>query len=230
MKPSPRQMELTAELVAKTHRIELDEGPRPDRQQMDDEDYRDFTNQLLAELGGAPLRVFAYGSLIWKPEFEFVKQNSATLKGWHRSFCMKIERWRGTRAMPGLMMALDTGGSCEGIIYELPHDDYIGQLEKLLRREMTNKPPTNFPKILEIASESETIRVLTFTASRGGYSYQGELPLPEVAAILAQAAGHWGSGAEYLYNTVSHLEQLGIHDDNLWKLQRLVAMEIKKTS
>jgi glutathione-specific gamma-glutamylcyclotransferase len=220
-------LDLTAELIAKIQRTELDEGPRPDREQMNDADYRQYTEQLLDELGEKSLCVFAYGSLIWKPEFEFIKQSHATLNNWHRSFCMKIERWRGTRAQPGLMMALDKGGSCDGIIYELPHHDNFRQLERLLRREMTNKPPTNMPMILEADAGGKTIRTLTFIANQAGPSYRGVLPLSEVAYLLARAAGHWGTGAEYLYNTVSHLNQLGIHDENLWQLQKLVAAEIK---
>ena len=38
--------------------------------------------------------------------------------------------------------------------------------------------------------------------------------------------GHGGSCAEYLYNTVMHLEERGIHDRNLWRLQQLVAERI----
>lgn len=52
-------------------------------------------------------------------------------------------------------------------------------------------------------------------------------PLEKVAWVLARACGHVGSGAEYLYNTVSHLETFGIHDRNLWRLQELVAEEIR---
>ena len=73
----------------------------------------------------------------------------ATLSGWHRSFCLHIERWRGTRATPGLMMALDRGGSCRGVLYELPDENPLAQMERLLRREMTNKPPTNMPRWLD---------------------------------------------------------------------------------
>ena len=53
------------------------------------------------------------------------------------------------------------------------------------------------------------------------------LPLEQVAHILARACGHWGSGAQYLHQTVSKLEEFGIHDENLWKLQELVAEEIR---
>ena len=223
-----RAMALTAEMVAKVQRTEIDEGPRPHLQQMNDDDYAQWTDQLLGEFGKTPLRIFAYGSLIWKPEFEYVKAERATLKGWHRSFCMKIERWRGTRAVPGLMMALDRGGSCSGMIYELGSINRNQQIEKLLRREMTNKPPTNMPRVLTVSPGTESISVIAFTASRTGHSYVGKIALPEVASILARAAGQWGTGVEYLFNTVSHLEQLNIQDKNLWELQKLVAAEIEK--
>ena len=38
--------------------------------------------------------------------------------------------------------------------------------------------------------------------------------------------GSRGSMAEYLHFTVAHLEQLGIHDHHLWRLQALVADRI----
>jgi cation transport protein ChaC len=43
---------------------------------------------------------------------------------------------------------------------------------------------------------------------------------------LTLAAGHWGSGAEYLLNTVTVLEAAGIHDPHLWELQEMVAARI----
>jgi glutathione-specific gamma-glutamylcyclotransferase len=228
MKLRPRTMHLTADHVAKVHRTEPDEGPYPHLAQMDDADYAEHAAQLISGLDGEPIRVFAYGSLIWKPEFEYTRSFLATLPGWHRSFCMRIERWRGTRALPGLMMALDRGGSCKGVVYELPNGNEQAQMEKLLRREMTNKPPTNVPQWMTMKHENKPLRALAFTASPGGYSYMGRQSPEDVARILACAAGHWGSCAEYLFNTVSHLEDLGIHDRGLWHLQQLVAAEIEQ--
>jgi len=47
-----------------------------------------------------------------------------------------------------------------------------------------------------------------------------------VADALARASGHVGSCAEYLLETVMHLEELGIRDHRLWRLQGLVADRI----
>lgn len=66
--------------------------------------------------------------------------------------------------------------------------------------------------------------------NRQDQRYVGKLSLDEVAEVLSKAAGHWGSCAEYLYETVVQLEKLGIHDQNLWRLQRLVAERIKRNS
>ena len=222
-----RTLSLTAAHVAKVQRIEPDEGPRAGQIEMDDADYDQWADELLKEFDGGPLRVFAYGSLLWKPEFEFVAQERATLGGWHRSFCLKIERWRGTRAVPGLMMALDRGGSCKGIVFELPAQERHKQIVKILEREMSSKPPENMPRVLKVTVASQKHKALAFTCRHNGNRYAGKLPLATVATTLARAAGHWGSGAEYLFNTISHLEQLGIHDRNLWELQKLVAAEIE---
>ena len=41
--------------------------------------------------------------------------------------------------LPGLMLALDRGGRCEGIVHRLPDEDDIGQIGRLLRREIGSK-------------------------------------------------------------------------------------------
>ena len=94
-------------------------------------------------------------------------------------------------------------------------------------REMSSKPSENMPRILKVSGPSQNYKALAFTCNQKGNRYAGKLPLSSVAKTLARAAGHWGSGAEYLFNTVSHLEQLGIQDRNLWELQKLVAAEIE---
>jgi cation transport protein ChaC len=68
--------------------------------------------------------------------------------------------------------------------------------------------------------------VRVFAVARSSPYYSGDLSLEQAASVLARACGHWGSGAEYLMNTVQQLESLRIHDRNLWRLQRLVAAEI----
>ena len=173
-----------------------------------------------------PTRLFVYGSLIWKPEIPHVAEVEALARGWHRSFCLRQVRFRGSPDCPGLMMALDRGGQCRGMLYTLPQADLPGQLDRLFRREFTVKPITNMPRWIKVSVAGRTEPALAFVMNRASEHYAGRLPPEEVADVLARACGHIGSGAEYLRNTVAHLEARGIHDRALWRLQRLVAERI----
>jgi hypothetical protein len=110
-------MDLTAELVALVDRTEPDPGPDPGTVDHTDAEMAEMAQAVLAHYSPDKLWVFAYGSLIWKPEFEIAEKRHAVAYGWHRSFCLKLTRWRGTRELPALMLALDRGGSCVGMAY-----------------------------------------------------------------------------------------------------------------
>jgi len=222
-----RRMSLTPELVALCHREEVDPGPDGSWTQLSDDDFRTLATRLSGEADDGPLWVFAYGSLIWKPAFESVEQRRAAAHGWHRSFCLDIKRWRGSREQPGLMMALERGGRCDGVIYRLPDGEKPVQIERLLRREIDDHESVSSVRWVPVRTAQGRLRALGFWVGVTGRGTSLGQPLEKVANILARACGHVGSGAEYLYNTVSHLETFGIHDRNLWRLQDLVADEIR---
>lgn len=168
--------------------------------------------------------------LIWNPEFESVEQRRAVAHGWHRSFCLKLTRWRGTRELPALMLALDRGGTCVGIACKVAGSDIRGQLVRLMDRELDAMPATNIPRWITVSTADGPLKALAFIALPTGRAYAGRLPLGHVANVLARAAGHWGSSAQYAFNTISRLEEHGIRDRNLWSLQRMMAHEIRRAN
>jgi glutathione-specific gamma-glutamylcyclotransferase len=220
------KMALTAELVKLCERPEPDPGPRPDFTPIEPAELDSLTDKLLNELGSEKLWLFAYGSLIWKPNFSFVEQRRGTIHGWHRSFCLELTRWRGTTKLPGLMLALDRGGSCDGVVYQLPEGEHREHIRRLISREISASEDQRMVRWVTVHTKTGPLRALVFWAGPKGKGISLKLPLERVAWVLARACGHGGSCASYLYHTVSHLEELGIHDRNLWKLQKLVASEI----
>jgi glutathione-specific gamma-glutamylcyclotransferase len=227
MPPAKQQMALTQELAAQAAQPVDDLGPSPGAVYMTDEDYEIAIREMLAQAPAGDVWLFAYGSLLWKPACETAESRRAVVRGWHRSFCFRVARFRGTRDRPGLMMALDRGGQCLGMIFRLPADQVQASLDLLFRREMMVKPAVNVPRWLTAHTSDGPVRVIGFVVNRQSSHYTGRLAPDEAADIVSTAAGHWGSCAEYLRETVSHLEELGIRDRNLWRLQALVAGRIK---
>lgn len=220
-------MALTQDLVARATRTVEDEGPSPGTVYMTDEDYETAIHDVLGRAPTGDIRLFGYGSLLWKPACEFTESRIATVRGWHRAFCFRVTRFRGTPGKPGLMLALDRGGRCKGMVFRLPANQVRESLDALFRRELVIKPSINLPQWMTAETDEGPIRALGFVVNRQHSFYSGRLPLDETADILATAAGHWGSCAEYLRETVSRLEQLGIHDESLWRLQAAVAERLE---
>jgi cation transport protein ChaC len=231
-----RRLSLTSEHVARVHRSVADPGLAPGAVLHSEAEYDAWVAKIVATNPAydSPVRLFAYGSLIWKPEIEHTGERTAVARGWHRSFCLSIQRFRGTPQQPGLMMALDRGGQCRGVLYDLPTPTAPGMLEtqlgKLFRREFTYKPINSMPRWIKVETEAGSGPALAFVMNRASPAYAGRLSPESVADILASACGQWGTGAEYLLNTVTHLEARGIHDTHLWRLQELVAQRIERAT
>lgn len=223
-KPS-RMMRLTADHVQRITQPMDDPGPMPDWIPATEADHDETVAEMLAAVPDpSQFWFFAYGSLIWKPACEFVEIRTGMLRGWHRSFCLGWNtRFRGSDENPGLMLALDRGGSCAGVLYRLPPDAVAENLKLLLQREMGMKPSPFPPRFVNVRAGEQTIQALTFVVDRKGGRYVSGLSEREIANVLALAVGNRGSMAEYLYHTVEHLQQMGIHDSHLWRLQELVA-------
>jgi glutathione-specific gamma-glutamylcyclotransferase len=226
-RPAHRAMDLTPELVQRSLRDEPDLGPEPGWTQLEENEVDQLAARYERECGDDPLWLFAYGSLIWKPDFDAVDHRRASAYGWHRSFCLRMTRWRGSPQQNGLMMALERGGRCDGVIYRLPDEDRHAQLRRLLLREIRFHQNVDMIRWIPVHTRQGRVRALVFWAGPRGDRVESRKPLDQVAPILARACGPVGSCAEYLHNTVLHLREFGINDRNLWRLQSLVADEIR---
>jgi len=171
--------------------------------------------------GSEPVWVFAYGSLMWNPEIAFAEARPGFLHGYHRSFCLYSRDYRGTPERPGLVLGLDRGGSCRGIVYRLPPDRVAETLDRIWAREMTGQ--VYRMRRVAVRTLHEVVVAHACVVRRASPDYAGRLSPDEVAGLLAAAVGGRGSGREYLANTVRHLEELGIRDGVLHRIAARVA-------
>jgi len=177
--------------------------------------------QALREWGGEQdLWVFGYGSLIWRPEFDFAEQRHARVHGWHRALKMWSRINRGTPERPGLVFALLTGGCCRGMVFRIDRRHGAQTLARLWSREMALA--VYDPRWLVAHTAQGQVRALAFTLSRSSPSHTGELSAEEYRAIFANAQGIYGTTHDYAHRTLEELRRHDIRDRNLEKLLKLI--------
>ncbi|MGI2034116.1 gamma-glutamylcyclotransferase [Rhizobium panacihumi] len=219
----PGTLRLTPDLVARTLRVVEEEGPEPNWTPISSDQLDELVRRVGDEAGDEEIWVFVYGSLMWNPGFDVAASNKAVAFGWHRAFSLRIERLRATSNAPGLMLALQPGGSCSGLILKLPCATKKEDLRTLLAREIRYAEVCDMVCWVNVRTPTGTRRALTFWASPKRCRLTEKVPLDEAARLIAQACGPAGSCAEYLHRTVLDLAERRIFDRNLWKLQELVA-------
>ena len=218
-----QHIRLTQELVNRLPCRVDDPGPMA-RALVPDEYYGRVGADILARVGEGPLWVFAFGSILWKRRFAVVEERAALVRGWHRKFCLGPDtRYRGNPDQPGVMLSLDRGGQCRGMVLRMDCTGRAVALDDLLR----NEPPEP-PVWVRAMTPLGEVRAMAFATSTGFEGYCGGICEGEIADRLASAVGMWGSMAEYLFNTVSHLEAMGIRDAYLWRMQGLVAERLAR--
>ncbi len=175
----------------------------------------------------APLWVFGYGSLMWNPGFPFMRRAPALLRGYHRRFCIYSHHYRGTPERPGLVLGLARGGACRGVAFEVAPDQARPTLAYLWRREMVSE--VYRPALLGVETPEGRVPACTFVARPGHEQYCLLTEPEDMAALICQGHGLMGPNCEYLFNTVRHLDELGIADRALRRLAALVAQRQDET-
>jgi cation transport protein ChaC len=164
---------------------------------------------------------------MWRPGFEYEAAVPARISGVHRAMCIYSFVYRGTKAVPGLVLGLDASGCCEGLAFRVAPELWPETVAYLYRREMLNNVyiPVTRPVMLA-DGEYRAARALVFIANRRHEQYAGTLPLHIQAAIVRRAHGTAGANAGYVANTVAHLHALGIHDRRMERLMRLTGRRV----
>lgn len=169
------------------------------------------------------LWVFGYGSLIWRPDFDFVERRPARVHGWHRALKMWSRINRGTPERPGLVFGLLTGGCCRGVVFRVPRAQGAPTLRTLWAREMVTG--VYDPRWLRADTPAGPVRALAFTLSRKSPHHTGELTPEQYRAIFAEASGKYGTTHDYAHRTLEELRRHEIRDRNLERLLKLIRRE-----
>lgn len=193
----------------------------PDMKFMDEAELAESQARFMAtHPPGEDLWIFGYGSLMWNPVIDFAERRVATIYGFHRAYCIWLLLGRGSPDHPGLMLALDRGGSCAGLAYRIPAHLLARELPLLWRREMPGH--TYRAQWVTAHSAEGVVRALTFVIDRHSPRYAGKLTDAEIASRVATASGILGTCTAYLADTLKTLQSLGLRDVRLSRIAKLV--------
>ncbi len=158
---------------------------------------------------------------MWRPEFAFTEQQVATLRGYHRALCVYSHVHRGTRERPGLVLGLKRGGSCKGVAFRVAPDARDATLAYLRAREQVTDVYLETTLRARLA-DKRVVNTVCYIADRKHEQYAGLLERDELERLVAQGVGISGANPDYVRNTHSHLQALGIRDATLeWLMDRL---------
>ena len=168
--------------------------------------------------------VFAYGSLMWRPGFDFLERRDARLVGAHRALCVYSFVHRGTPEKPGLVLGLDRGGNCRGIAYRVAPDRRSETIEYLRAREQVTRVYREAWRRVWLDDDPQQgVHALCYVVDRGRRQYAGQLSLAEQLHYVRQGHGRSGACRDYVLAAVKELQMLQIRDAEL----QLLAEQLK---
>lgn len=178
------------------------------------------------EQSESDLWVFGYGSLIWRPGFDYLERRTARLVGAHRALCVYSFVHRGTPEKPGLVLGLDRGGNCRGIAYRVAADKRAATIHYLREREQVTMVYREAWRSVWLDDDpKQRIQALCYMVDRGHEQFAGRLTLDQQLHHVRQGHGRSGVNRDYVLETVAALEKLGFRDREL----HLLAERLKGT-
>jgi cation transport protein ChaC len=162
------------------------------------------------------LWVFAYGSLMWRPGFDFLERHNARLIGAHRALCVYSFVHRGTPEKPGLVFGLDRGGTCRGIVYRVAGKYRDATIDYLRAREQVTMVYREAWRSVWIDGDAKRrVEALCYLVDRGHEQYAGRLTVARQLHFVRQGHGRSGPNRDYVIDAVTALEKLGYRETEL---------------
>ena len=163
--------------------------------------------------------IFGYGSLIWRPDFDFVERRPCVVAGYKRRFYQGSEDHRGTPESPGRVVTLlpDDAEETVGVAYRLDGS------EASILRQLDYREKNGYCRLnVMCRSDAGTFEALTYIATVENEAYLGPAPLDEMAAQISVSEGPSGMNRDYLFALANALRDLSVDDSHVFELEAAV--------
>src|SRR5215813_1940875 len=175
------------------------------------------------EFSKGDLWVFGYGSLMWRPGFDYLEKVPARLIGEHRALCVYSFVHRGTPERPGLVLGLDRGGACRGIAFRIAEKNRAATVAYLRAREQVTSVYREVTRSVWLENDArQRVSALAYVVDRGHVQYAGRLSMADQHRHVIQGHGQSGANRDYVTATVKAIEAEGFRDTQLHQLAALL--------
>jgi glutathione-specific gamma-glutamylcyclotransferase len=174
--------------------------------------------------------IFGYGSLMWRPGFDFLRSEPAQIHGYHRSLCVYSYVHRGTPEEPGLVLGLDRGGSCHGMAFEVAPHRWQETIAYLRAREQVTSVYVEKRKIVRFLTTGFIAEATTYVVDRTHAQYAGVLDDVELINHVKSGRGISGHCIDYVLSTVAHLREMRIYDPTLERVTEKLSLQAASKS
>jgi cation transport regulator ChaC len=173
--------------------------------------------------------IFGYGSLIWRPDFDYVEHRDGYLEGWTRKFYQGSTDHRGVPGAPGRVATLlpEPESQVWGRVYRVSPMQSDTILARLDHRE---KGGYERHQVDVHCRSGECVReALVYVATKENAEWEGAAPAEAIARQILESRGPSGHNADYLLELAKSLRQMEADDPHVFAIEQAL-VELQKST
>jgi len=161
--------------------------------------------------------LFGYGSLIFRPSFEYLERRRAFVRGWERRFWQGSPDHRGVPEAPGRVVTLveNANAICGGVAYRIDVTESERILAALDHREVAGFVRHDLSLFDDADSTDSFASGITWVANSENAHFLGPLAENEIARFVRDRRGPSGENTEYVLLLAAALAELRVTDPHV---------------